>query len=214
MNYLKNDMNYENKTDEELISIIRNGDNVVTDILIKRYEDFVKATASRFFLYGGDKNDVFQEGMIGLYYAVKNYKQENGASFKTFAKLCIDRQLITAIKLSNRQKHLVLNNAISINSTLDSDDDNSVQVSSIVKNMNSEDPSEIVLRNEYFKEITSQIENSLSKKEYSVLKEYKLGKSYAEIANTLNCNVKEVDTALTRIRKKASKIQEKYENES
>ncbi len=209
MNYING---YDSKTDEELVSIIRTGDKNATEVLLKRYQDLVKYSTSKFFLYGGDENDVFQEGMIGLYYAIKNYKQDSGASFKTFAKLCIDRHLITAIKLSSRQKHLLLNNAISINSTMESDE-NSNEVINFLKDENSEDPSEIVLRNEYLKELTSEITKNLSSKELDVLEQFKTGKSYAEIANLLNCNVKSVDTALTRIRRKANKIQEKFDNE-
>lgn len=210
MNYIND---YDNKTDEELVSIIRTGDKLATDVLLKRYQNIVKFNASNFFLYGGDENDVFQEGMIGLYYAIKNYDKKNGASFKTFAKVCIDRHLITAIKLSNRQKHLLLNTAVSINSTLNENDDNSKEIISFLKNVSSEDPSEIVLRNEYLKEFTDEIKKNLSTKELNVLEEYKMGKSYAEIASSLNCNVKSVDTALTRIRKKALKIQQKLEND-
>ena len=209
MNYIND---YNNKTDEELVSIIRTGDESATEILLKRYQDLVKYSSSKFFLYGGDENDVFQEGMIGLYYAIKNYKEDSGAAFKTFAKLCVDRHLITAIKLSSRQKHFLLNNALSINSTMDNDE-NSNEVITLLKDKNTEDPSEIVLRNEYLKELTSEITKSLSSKELDVLEQYKTGKSYAEIANLLNCNVKSVDTALTRIRRKAIKIQQKFDND-
>ena len=209
MNYIND---YDSKTDEELVSIIRTGDKIASEVLLRRYQDLVKYSTSKFFLYGGDENDVFQEGMIGLYYAIKNYKEDSGASFKTFAKLCIDRHLITAIKLSSRQKHLLLNNAISINSAMDGEE-NSNEVINFLKNENSEDPSEIVLRNEYLKELTSEITKNLSSKELDVLEQYKTGKSYAEIADLLHCNVKSVDTALTRIRRKANKIQEKFDNE-
>lgn len=210
-------MNYINKydkcSDEELVSIIRTGDKKAADILIKRYQTTVKNSSSKFFLYGGDENDVLQEGLIGLYFAIKNFDENNGASFKTFAKLCVERHLITAIKLSNRQKHTLLNTAISINASVDNEDDSSTEIIEILENIQSEDPSEIIMRKEYFKELTDRIGKKLSTKELNILEEYKTGKSYAEIADKLNCNVKSVDTALTRIRRKANKIQEMLEND-
>ncbi len=209
MNYIND---YENMTDEELVSIIRTGDKIATDVLIKKYQNTVRQSANKFFLYGGDENDVFQEGLIGLYFAIKNFDEKNGASFKTFAKLCVERQLITAIKLSNRQKHLFLNNAISFNANIDNNED-SAEIVEVLQNSYSEDPSEIIMRKEYFKELTEQIGKKLSSRELHVLEEYKTGKSYAEIADALNCNVKAVDTALTRIRRKANKIQRTLEND-
>lgn len=210
MNYINK---YDKYSDEELISIIRTGDKKAADILIKRYHTTVKNSSSKFFLYGGDENDVLQEGLIGLYFAIKNFDEKNGASFKTFAKLCVERHLITAIKLSNRQKHTLLNTAISINSSVDNEDDSSTEIIEILENIQSEDPSEIIMRKEYFKELTDRIGKKLSTKELNILEEYKTGKSYAEIADKLNCNVKSVDTALTRIRRKANKIQEMLEND-
>ncbi len=206
MNYIND---YNQKTDEELVSIIRKENNTTAiNILIERYTNLVKYNANKFFLYGGDENDVFQEGMIGLYYAIKKYDENNGASFKTFAQICIDRYLITAIKLSNRQKHIPLNTAFSMNINVDNEDDNSREIITLLKNDKCEDPSEIIVNREFYKELTKKIEKNLSPKELNVLNEFKTGKSYAEIAKTLECNVKSVDTALTRIRRKAAKIKE------
>lgn len=201
---------YTSKTDEELISIIQTGNEAALNVLIERYQNVVKINSNKFFLYGSDENDVYQEGMLGLFFAIRNYDPKNGASFKTFAKLCIDRQLITAIKSSNRQKHYLLNNAISINATLENDNDSS-EIINFLKDQISEDPSEIIANNEYYQNLNFAIQNVLSPKELNVLEEFKKGKSYSEIAETLTCNVKSVDTALTRIRRKASIIKEKID---
>ena len=120
--------------------------------------------------------------------------------------MCIKRQLITAIKISNRQKHAVLNKSISINATIDNEYDDSSEIMSVMKDVNDKDPSNIIIEEEFFKEFNDRINNALSEKEKAVFNEFKNGKSYNEIANTLNCKVKSVDTAITRIRKKAKKI--------
>lgn len=209
MNYINN---YINNTDEELIDIIKQGNQHALEYLMSKYESVVKAKASKYFIYGAENNDVFQEGMIGLYLAVKNFNPKEQTSFKTFANLCIERQLITAIKNANRQKHSILNNAISINVGAFEDDDSEELSSFISSDKTVDDPFEIIANVEYYKYINKEINNSLSKHEREVLEEYKNGKSYVEIAKTLNCKTKSVDTAMTRIRRKANLIQEKYKD--
>ena len=207
MNYIDK---YINKTDEEIIDIIKGGNKEALEYLMYKYQGVVKAKSSKYFIYGAENNDVFQEGMIGLYLAIKNFNNNEQTSFKTFANLCIERQLITAIKNANRQKHTILNTAISMNMAA-YDEDNSEEFGSyIVSNKVVEDPFEIVANTEYYKNINNEINQSLSKHEKDVLDEYKTGKSYVEIAKSLNCNTKSVDTAMTRIRRKANSIQEKY----
>lgn len=207
MNYIDK---YINKTDEEIIDIIKGGNKEALEYLMDKYQGVVKAKSSKYFIYGAENNDVFQEGMIGLYLAIKNFNNNEQTSFKTFANLCIERQLITAIKNANRQKHTILNTAISMNMAA-YDEDNSEEFGSyIVSNKVVEDPFEIVANTEYYKNINNEINQSLSKHEKDVLDEYKTGKSYVEIAKSLNCNTKSVDTAMTRIRRKANSIQEKY----
>ena len=207
MDYIDKYINY---TDEEIINIIKSGNDEALNYLISRYQGVVKAKASKYFIYGAENSDVIQEGMIGLYLAIKNFNNNEQTSFKTFANLCIERQLITAIKNANRQKHTILNTAISINTSA-YDDENSEEIGSyIVPDKVVEDPFEIVANSEYYKNINNEINESLSKHEKEVLDEYKMGKSYVEIAKTLNCNTKSVDTAMTRIRRKANSIQEKY----
>lgn len=198
----------ESKTDEELINIIKEGNEDALNVLIGRYNKFVRMHTNKYFLIGSDANDVFQEGMIGLYLAIKNYNPDKDASFKTFAQMCIDRQLISALKAANRQKYTILNNAISINSELDDDTSNSNEMINIVKNSSAEDPLDILLDAEYYRKIKENIYNKLSSLEKDVLNEYLEGKSYAEIAQKLDCKTKSVDTALSRIKRKANKIQE------
>lgn len=198
----------ETKTDEELVNIIKDGNEDALNILIDRYKNFVRVNANKYFLIGSDSNDVFQEGMIGLYLAIKNYSFDKDASFKTFAQMCINRQLISALKTANRQKNNILNNAISINTELDDDTPNSNEMINVVKNSSAEDPLDILLDTEYYTKIKENIYSQLSTHEKDVLNEYLEGKSYAEIAQKLDCKTKSVDTALTRIKRKANKIQE------
>lgn len=207
MNYIDD---YSNKTDEEIIDIIKDGNQNALDYILMKYQDMVKAKASKYFIYGADNSDVFQEGMIGLYLAIKNFNRKEHTSFKTFANICIERQLITAIKSANRQKHKILNTAISMNASAYEEDTSEEIGTYIYSDKLITDPFEIVSNVEYYKSINKEINDALSKHEREVLEEYKNGKSYNEIAETLHCNTKSVDTAMTRIRRKANLIQEKY----
>ena len=153
---------------------------------------------------------MIQEGMIGLYKAVKSFNLEKQNSFKTFANMCIERQLITAVKNSNRQKHIPLNSSVSLNAAAyeDNEDMDKMEILDI-KEVN--DPSDIIADREYFKSIEEKIKENLSKFELQVLFEYEKGKSYAAIAEKLNSKIKSVDTAIQRIRKKANKIKSSIE---
>ena len=145
--------------------------------------------------------------MIGLYKAIKSFDTEKQNSFKTFANMCVERQLITAVKNSNRQKHIPLNSSVSLNSAAYEDNEDMDKMDVLdIKMMN--DPSDIIADREYFENMESKIKENLSSFELQVLKEYEKGKSYAAIAEKLNAKVKSVDTAIQRIRKKANKIKE------
>lgn len=200
-----NEKIYSLKTDEELIGNIKNDDKEALECLIKRYESIVNVKANKFFMIGAEKEDMMQEGMIGLFKAIKSYSHDKQNSFKTFANMCIERQLITAVKNSNRQKHMALNSSISLNSSAyeDNEDVDKIEVMDI-KALN--DPSDIIADKEYFKNMENRIKDSLSKFELQVLSEYEKGKTYMEIAKKLDSKVKSVDTAIQRIRKKAIKI--------
>lgn len=206
---------YNKMTDENLLNeAVNNQNNMALDCLIGRYKDVVSMKANKFFMVGSERDDIIQEGYIGLYKAVKSFDAEKQNSFKTFAGLCIERQLITAVKNSNRQKHIPLNSSLSLNaSAYDEDEDTSImEVLDIAKG--AEDPLDIITKREYFDLVEKSIDDSLSKFEKQVLNLYKNGESYASIAEKLGSKVKSVDTAIQRIRKKALKIKAKIEKNS
>ncbi len=195
---------YENKKDEELISIIHSGDKKALEYLINKYKEIVNMKVGKYFIIGAEKEDIIQEGMIGLFKAVKNFDNTKQNSFKTFANLCIERQLITAIKTSNRQKHIPLNSYLSLNTSAYEDDDN-ILLMDILNNNSVEDPLETITKKEYYKVVENTIDKSLSNFEKQVLTRYIQGESYISIANELNTPVKSIDNAIQRIRKKAVK---------
>ena len=202
-----NENNYTQMTDEKLIENVKQEDQTALNCLIERYNDLVTMKANKFFMVGAEKEDMIQEGMIGLYKAIKSFDTEKQNSFKTFANMCVERQLITAVKNSNRQKHIPLNSSVSLNSAAYEDNEDMDKMDVLdIKMMN--DPSDIIADREYFENMESKIKENLSSFELQVLKEYEKGKYYAAIAEKLNAKVKSVDTAIQRIRKKANKIKE------
>ena len=206
------DEKYNKMTDENLLQeITQNQNNIALDCLIDRYKDMVGMKANKFFMVGSEKDDMLQEGYIGLYKAVKSYNQEKQNSFKTFAGLCIERQMITAVKNSNRQKHIPLNSSLSLNSGAYDENDDTEVMEILDTRKTGEDPLDIITKKEYFTVIEKAIDDSLSDFEKKVLIHYKNGESYAEIAEKLQSKVKSVDTAIQRIRKKAMKIKQKIE---
>ena len=206
------DEKYNKMTDENLLQeITQNQNNIALDCLIDRYKDMVGMKANKFFMVGSEKDDMLQEGYIWLYKAVKSYNQEKQNSFKTFAGLCIERQMITAVKNSNRQKHIPLNSSLSLNSGAYDENDDTEVMEILDTRKTGEDPLDIITKKEYFTVIEKAIDDSLSDFEKKVLVHYKNGESYAEIAEILQSKVKSVDTAIQRIRKKAMKIKQKIE---
>ena len=200
-----NENEYAQMTDEKLIENIKNDDHIALECLMKRYNDIVNMKANKFFIIGAEKEDIVQEGMIGLYKAVKSFDMQKQNSFKTFANMCIERQLITAVKNSNRQKHIPLNSSVSLNAAAYDDNEDMDKIDVLdIKAL--DDPSEIIAEREYFESMENKIKKVLSQFELQVLHEYEKGRSYADIAMTLNAKVKSVDTAIQRIRKKANKI--------
>ena len=202
-----NENEYAQMTDEKLIENIKNDDCIALNCLMKRYNDVVNMKANKFFIVGAEKDDIVQEGMIGLYKAVKAFDTTKQNSFKTFANMCIERQLITAVKNSNRQKHIPLNSSVSLNAAA-YDDNEDVDKIDVLDIKTLDDPSEIIAEREYFESMENKIKEALSEFELQVLHEYEKGKSYADIAIKLNAKVKSVDTAIQRIRKKANKIRD------
>ena len=190
--------NYNNMSDDELLELINNKDTDALDFLICKYKDLV---------IGAEKEDIVQEGLIGLYKAIKDYKPDKQNSFKSFANLCIERQLITAIKSSNRQKHMPLNSYLSLNMTAfeNEDGNNDTQIVDVLENTVIEDPLDTITKKEYFSSVENVIDSSLSDFEKKVLNRYVQGESYVKIAERLDAPVKSVDNAIQRIRKKTAK---------
>lgn len=201
---------YNNFSDEELIKEIRLGNLEAQNYLLEKYRNLVSMKANKFFLIGAETDDMLQEGMIGLFKAIQSFDLEKNNSFKTFANLCIERQLITAIKTSNRQKHIPLNSSFSLNKTAFEEDDDT----SLIEVLDSkfiEDPLDTITKKEYFESIENKIDENLSFFEKKVLERYVQGESYIDIATGLNSPVKSVDNAIQRIRKKALKCMDEGE---
>lgn len=204
MNY---SLDYNNMSDEELINSIRADDKKALEFLICKYKDLVNSKVNKYFIIGAEKEDIIQEGLIGLYKAIKDYKEDKQNSFKSFANLCIERQLITAIKSSNRQKHMPLNSYLSLNIPAyeDSDGNADTEVMEILDANIIEDPLDTITKKEYMSNVESVIDTSLSDFEKKVLNRYIQGESYVKIAQKLDAPVKSVDNAIQRIRKKTVK---------
>lgn len=197
---------YGNLKDEEIVSQIKSGDKDALSYLLEKYKNLVNIKVSKYFMIGAEKEDILQEGMIGLFKAIQSFNEEKQNSFKSFANICIERQLITAIKSSNRQKHMPLNTYLSLNTAAyDNNEDDSVELIDTFNNKTAEDPLETIMKKEYYSEVEEAINKNLSKFEKQVLDRYLKGESYVTIAKRLDSPVKSVDNAIQRIRKKASK---------
>ena len=206
MSYLIN-KDYDNMSDEDLIKIIKSGDKLAFEYLMNRYKELVNIKVSKYFMIGAERDDIVQEGLIGLFKAIKSYKLDMQNSFKSFANMCIERQLITAVKTSNRQKHMPLNSYLSLNmSAYDEDEsDSETPLIEVFDSTLIEDPLEMLTKKEYYKKIEDTIDKSLSDFEKKVLNKYINGESYLQIAEDLDTPVKSIDNAIQRIRKKAIK---------
>ena len=207
---LPKDSLYHEMQDNEIIDLVQSGDNNALEFIINKYNDIVNIKASKFFATGVEKEDILQEGLIGLYKATKSYDTSKQNSFKNFANLCIERQLITSIKSANRQKNIPLNSAFSLNAPAYEEDDS--DIFGKIDDKTAEDPLETITKREYYNLVETKIDESLSDFEKRVLNEYKQGKSYSDIAIGLNSKIKSVDTAIQRIKKKANKIKKQIEN--
>lgn len=195
---------YSKMTDEEIIKEIRNGDKQALTYLMNKYKEIVNLKVGKYFMVGAEKEDIIQEGLIGLFKAIKTFNDEKNNTFKTFANMCIERQLITAIKSSNRQKHMPLNSYLSLNmSAYDNEEENGAELMDTFDSKTIEDPLETIINKEYYDEIEKSIDKTLSQFEKQVLDRYMKGESYVTIAKKLDSPVKSVDNAIQRIRKKA-----------
>ena len=197
---------YSNLNDEEIISQIKQGNQEALGYLLEKYKNLVNIKVSKYFMAGAEKEDIVQEGMIGLFKAIKDFKPDKQNSFKSFANICIERQLITAIKTSNRQKHIPLNSYLSLNTAAyENNEDDSVELIDTFYNKEVEDPLETIMKKEYYTEVENAVNKNLSKFEKQVLDQFLKGESYVKIAEKLDSPVKSVDNAIQRIRKKAIK---------
>ncbi|MBQ4058782.1 MAG: RNA polymerase sporulation sigma factor SigH [Lachnospiraceae bacterium] len=196
-------MNYTTLQDEEVISLIHNGQSDATEYLLKKYAPLVKKSIRTLYLIGADTEDLSQEGMIGLFKAIQSYQNDNNASFYTFAKICIDRQIYSAIKASNRKKHTPLNSYISFYSKMNEDE---IELIDNLEAGNDSNPEQIILDRENTTNIEDILEEHLSKMEKQVLSLYLQGKSYADIGIELGKTSKSIDNAIQRIRDKVKKL--------
>lgn len=197
---------YQNLTGEEIIKEIRLGDDEALTYILEKYKDLVNAKVGKYFIIGAEREDTIQEGMIGLFKAIKCFDPDKQNSFKSFANICIERQLITAIKTSNRQKHMPLNSYLSLNtSAYENNDDDSIELLETFNSNTIEDPLETIMKQEEYTEVEKAVNKNLSNFERQVLTRFLNGESYNKIAEKLETPVKSVDNAIQRIRKKAIK---------
>ncbi|MCI8396765.1 MAG: RNA polymerase sporulation sigma factor SigH [Clostridia bacterium] len=198
--------NFNDMTDEQIAEFARDNSKEALDFLLDKYKELVYMKSSKYFIIGAEKDDIFQEGMIGLYKAIQDFRGDKQNSFKSFANMCIERQLITAIKTSNRQKHMPLNSYLSLNtSSYEDDDENEKVLLDVLNNKMAEDPLDTLTKKEYYSSVENAIDKSLSGFEKQVLRKFIKGDSYIKIAEELEAPVKSVDNAIQRIRKKALK---------
>ena len=201
---------FNNLDDVQLIKMAKNGDKKALNYLLSKYTEIVNMKVGKYFIIGAEREDIMQEGLIGLFKAIKCFDPDKQSSFKTFDNLWIERQLQTAIKSSTRQKHMPLNSSLSLNvSAYDENDD--TDFFDILDANVVEDPLDMITKKEYYTFVEDRIEETLSDFEKQVLRRYTNGESYVEIAGKLNAPVKSVDNAIQRIRKKTMKNILNYE---
>jgi len=196
--------NLANEPDEEIVKLAKNGDEFATEYLISKYKNFVRVKAKSYFLVGADREDIIQEGMIGLYKSIRDFRADKLSSFRAFAELCITRQIITAIKTATRQKHIPLNSYISLNKPI-YDEDSDRTMLDILSGTKVTDPEEVFISHELSGDLRDKIQQNLSELESQVLMSYLEGKSYQEMAKELNRHVKSIDNALQRVKRKIEK---------
>lgn len=206
-----NEVCFDSMMDEELVLKAREGDKEALEYIINKYKNFVRAKARSYFLIGADREDIVQEGMIGLYKSIRDFKNDKLSSFRAFAELCITRQIITAIKTATRQKHIPLNSYISLNKPI-YDEESDRTLLDILTATKITDPEELIISKEELCSIESKIGEILSDLELEVLMSYLQGKSYQEIAVDLDRHVKSIDNALQRVKRKLEKFLESNED--
>lgn len=192
--------------DQELVELVRNGHDFALDFLMNKYKILVERKAKSYFLIGASKDDVIQEGMIGLFKAIRDYNPHREASFYSFADLCVTRQMISAVKAATRQKHMPLNSYVSLNKPLYEEDSDKTDLLEIMPSSKIVDPEEVFIGQENLHIIEDELHKRLSKMENEILELYVDGSNYVEIAELTNRPIKSIDNALQRIKKKVEQI--------
>lgn len=198
---------FDHKTDEENVESVRDGSSEALEYLINKYKNFVRAKARSYFLIGADREDIVQEGMIGLYKSIRDFKEDKLSTFKAFAELCITRQIITAIKTATRQKHIPLNSYVSLDKPI-YDEDSDRTLLDVICGSRMTDPEELIINQEEFSGLEDKMGEILSDLERKVLMLYLDGRSYQEIAVDLDRHVKSIDNALQRVKRKLERYLE------
>jgi RNA polymerase sporulation-specific sigma factor len=194
---------YPISSDQEIVCLAQSGDELASELLLYKYRSLVRTKVRSYFLMGAEKEDLLQIGMIGLWQAIVDYRPEKDISFLSFARICIERHVITAIKTATRQKQTPLNTSVSLEYPSD-DNDSEWNLAEILVSDETVDPEELVLRREDNSRLQDMLRRLLSDFEWQVLSGYQVGKSYREIACELACKTKSVDNALARIKRKIS----------
>jgi RNA polymerase sporulation-specific sigma factor len=190
--------------DAYLVAQAKRGDSVAYDRLVRRYRSFVRLKASSYFLLGGESEDLIQEGLVGLYKAVRDFRSDRESSFRNFAELCITRQMITAVKTASRNKHAPLNQSVSFATSPSAAGEGDSTLEDILPGSHVEDPASRVISTEELRSLVDCLTSVLSSLESEVLTCYLDGRSYEEIAERLECDTKTVDNALQRVKRKVS----------
>ncbi|MEL7624668.1 MAG: RNA polymerase sporulation sigma factor SigH [Clostridiales bacterium] len=192
---------YDGMEDEKIVELAGQGDKKAEEYLVHKYKNFVRARARSYFLIGADKEDIIQEGMIGLFKAIRDFRSDKQSSFRAFAELCITRQIITAVKTATRQKHIPLNSYVSLNKPI-YDEESDRTLLDVISGSRVTDPEELIISREEFNDIEGKMGEILSPLEWQVLMAYLDGKTYQEMAVILHRHVKSIDNALQRVKRK------------
>lgn len=196
---------FADMADEEVVALAQQADSMAVEYLLYKYKNFVRSKARSYFLIGADHEDIVQEGMIGLFKAIRDYQPDRLSSFRAFAELCITRQIITAIKTATRQKHVPLNSYVSLNKPIYDEESDRTLMDVIVEGR-VQNPEELIIGREDLVSIRDRVDQVLSGLEQDVLNAYLDGKSYQEIADKLGRHVKSIDNALQRVKRKLEKF--------
>lgn len=194
-------------TDEEIVLLAQASDDAALEYLLNKHKNFVRSRARSYFLIGADHEDIVQEGMIGLFKAIRDYRSEKLASFRAFAELCITRQIITAIKTATRQKHIPLNSYISLNKPI-YDDESDRTLMDVITGSHAANPEDVFISQEDVSDVEGLLSQMLSKLEMQSILLYLEGKSYQEISKEIGRHVKSIDNALQRVKRKLQKYVE------